>query len=234
MILLAIVSDLHFEFRSFTECLQLRNMMVNSGADTVIQAGDLHPHPEVRKVWEDGILPFIHYLPVRGNHDYYGQILGDCHWTTTIKNHTKVTGATLWTDFNRGDPFVMMDFPNTMYDAKAIQSGGGILQDKIYKLHQFHLDYIAKKKSTIVVTHHSPSLQSIDPLFQNRILQNYYFHSDLDEFIWANQHIKLWVHGHSHSYADYMIGETRVVCNPCGYPSERRDITTYKPLMIEV
>ena len=28
------------------------------------------------------------------------------------------------------------------------------------------------------------------------------------------------VHGHIHSQQDYMIGDTRVVCNPRGYPDE--------------
>ena len=27
----------------------------------------------------------------------------------------------------------------------------------------------------------------------------------------------LWVHGHTHSSADYQVGDTRVVCNPYGY-----------------
>ena len=29
--------------------------------------------------------------------------------------------------------------------------------------------------------------------------------------------IKYWIHGHMHSNVDYMIGDTRVVCNPRGY-----------------
>ena len=29
--------------------------------------------------------------------------------------------------------------------------------------------------------------------------------------------IKLWTHGHTHHAFDYVIGETRVVCNPRGY-----------------
>lgn len=30
----------------------------------------------------------------------------------------------------------------------------------------------------------------------------------------------LWVHGHVHRSADYHIGRTSVICNPCGYPDE--------------
>jgi predicted phosphodiesterase len=29
--------------------------------------------------------------------------------------------------------------------------------------------------------------------------------------------IRLWVHGHMHNASDYMLGTTRVVCNPRGY-----------------
>ena len=29
---------------------------------------------------------------------------------------------------------------------------------------------------------------------------------------------KLWIHGHTHGSRDYMLGQTRVICNPRGYP----------------
>ncbi len=32
-----------------------------------------------------------------------------------------------------------------------------------------------------------------------------------------NKEIKLWTHGHTHEDFDYMIGTTRVFCNPRGY-----------------
>ena len=50
--------------------------------------------------------------------------------------------------------------------------------------------------------------------------------SDMEDFIHRNNHIKLWVHGHTHSPSDYMVGDTRVVCNPLGYPGERREPNT--------
>jgi hypothetical protein len=30
----------------------------------------------------------------------------------------------------------------------------------------------------------------------------------------------LWIHGHVHTAQDYRLGETRVLCNPRGYPVE--------------
>jgi hypothetical protein len=33
---------------------------------------------------------------------------------------------------------------------------------------------------------------------------------------------KVWIHGHSHDRCDYLLGKTRVVTNPHGYPNEIR------------
>lgn len=41
--------------------------------------------------------------------------------------------------------------------------------------------------------------------------------SDLEELV-ARSRARLWVHGHIHAVSDYQIAETRVVCNPRGYP----------------
>ncbi len=68
---------------------------------------------------------------------------------------------------------------------------------------------------TVVVTHHLPSARSIHPKYRGD-LSNPAFASDLINLILENN-IDLWVHGHAHSSCDYMIGKTRVVCNPRGY-----------------
>jgi hypothetical protein len=44
---------------------------------------------------------------------------------------------------------------------------------------------------------------------------------------------KLWIHGHTHDSFDYMVGETRVICHPKGYPKEN-NYDGYKPLVIEI
>ena len=43
------------------------------------------------------------------------------------------------------------------------------------------------------------------------------YSSDLSEIILDHPEIKLWTHGHTHDPFDYMIGTTRIVCNPRGY-----------------
>ena len=45
---------------------------------------------------------------------------------------------------------------------------------------------------------------------------------------------KLWVHGHTHVPCDYRLWDTRVVCNPKGYPEERGLDRPYGPVTVEI
>jgi hypothetical protein len=78
----------------------------------------------------------------------------------------------------------------------------------------------------VMVTHHSPSHLSIHPRYATDHEMNGGYHSDLSEFILDNPEIILFTHGHTHSPFDYMIGGTRVVCNPRGYENERYNENT--------
>lgn len=69
----------------------------------------------------------------------------------------------------------------------------------------------------VVVGHHAPSRMSTHPRYANETIMNGGYSSSLDEFIMDHPQIKLWTHGHTHHAFDYVIGETRVVCNPRGY-----------------
>lgn len=69
----------------------------------------------------------------------------------------------------------------------------------------------------VVVGHHAPSRLSTHPRYKNEQLMNGGYSSDLSEFILDRPQIKLWTHGHTHEPFDYMIGTTRIVCNPRGY-----------------
>ena len=72
----------------------------------------------------------------------------------------------------------------------------------------------------VVVGHHTPSFQSCHPMYGNDTLMNGGYHSDLSEFILDHPQVKLWTHGHTHHPFDYVIGETRIVCNPRGYEND--------------
>jgi 3',5'-cyclic AMP phosphodiesterase CpdA len=82
----------------------------------------------------------------------------------------------------------------------------------------------------VVVGHHAPSKLSTHPRYKNEEIMNGGYSSDLSAFILDNPQIKLWTHGHTHEDFDYMIGSTRIVCNPRGYDKyeDRADNFTLK------
>jgi Icc-related predicted phosphoesterase len=63
---------------------------------------------------------------------------------------------------------------------------------------------------------------------------NAFFVCDMTAHI-SERQPKLWIHGHSHDRCDYLLGTTRVVANPLGYPSEPRSLEAFDPaFQIEV
>jgi Icc-related predicted phosphoesterase len=89
-------------------------------------------------------------------------------------------------------------------------------------------------KKCVVVGHHAPSFQSISEQYKHDTLMNGGYASDLSEFILDRPQIKLWTHGHMHQTFDYMIGQTRVVCNPRGYESHG-EVSGWDPnILIEI
>jgi hypothetical protein len=49
---------------------------------------------------------------------------------------------------------------------------------------------------------------------------NPFFVCDVENIIYERTP-KLWIHGHTHDSVDLKLGDTRIVCNPIGYPHER-------------
>lgn len=89
-------------------------------------------------------------------------------------------------------------------------------------------------KKYVVCTHHSPSHKSCHPRYKEDAIMNGGYHSNLEEFIMDRPNIKLWTHGHTHEDFDYMVGETRVVCNPRGYINYEKRADTWKLKVVEI
>lgn len=107
--------------------------------------------------------------------------------------------------------------------------------------HKKCLDYIkfvvseAKPhEKVVVVGHHTPSLQSCAEHYKHDSVMNGGYHSSLDEFIMDHPQIVLWTHGHTHENMDYMIGDTRIFCNPRGYAGWDATADTFELKMVEV
>ena len=86
----------------------------------------------------------------------------------------------------------------------------------------------------VVVGHHSPSQKSTHPMYADDTIMNGGYSSNMDEFIQDHPQIKLWTHGHTHHNFDYMIGETRIVCNPRGYINHEAQADTWQLQTVEV
>ena len=87
---------------------------------------------------------------------------------------------------------------------------------------------------TVVVGHHAPSKSSTHPRYKNETMMNGAYSTNLDNFILDRRQIKLWTHGHTHEDFDYMIGTTRVVCNPRGYDGYEEKADNFKLKYVEV
>ena len=189
-------------------------------------------------------LEFPHVVYVAGNHEFYHgkwkasiQDLRDtCALFNNVyflENDVKVIdditfiGATLWTDCNKGDPLTLHALTDMMNDFRIIRNDehgySKLRPAHIMYRHQQTLSYLnailpdMKDRKVVFVGHHAPSKQSTHPKYQNDYLMNGGYSSELSEFILDHPQIKLITHGHTHDPFDYMIGETRIVCNPRGY-----------------
>ncbi len=142
-------------------------------------------------------------------------------------------GSTLWTDcgtLEAADPKAQYLW-HGMTDAKAIkyednpQFRGmtvGNCRTEFLRSRDFIINEVANAQSegykTVVITHHLPSYKSVHPdyLKPEFASMNKFFASDMDLDIEFSA-INLWVHGHTHNACDYVLGDTRIVCNPRGY-----------------
>jgi Icc-related predicted phosphoesterase len=153
---------------------------------------------------------------------------------------------------NKNDPLTLWHVGQRMNDFRLIKngnrgiSGGGYAsrwstEDSVED-HKKMLDYIkiatadygGEPKKFVVVTHHAPTALSIAECYKGDTLMNGAFQSDLIDFILDKPQIKLWTHGHMHNVSNYMIGETRIVCNPRGYIGHEQRALNFELKYLEI
>ena len=159
-------------------------------------------------------------------------------------------GGTLWTDFNDRDKSTMSHAEYFMSDYRSVKNTN---DKKIWKFipkhaledHEKMVEYIATvlaerraqgrhDRRVVVVGHHCPSRLSTHPRYAKETLMNGCYSSELDTFILDHPEIQLWTHGHTHEDFDYMIGSTRIVCNPRGYINYESRANGWKPKLVEL
>jgi Icc-related predicted phosphoesterase len=173
-------------------------------------------------------------------------------------------GGTLWTDMNKEDPLTLHGIRSMMNDFRIVNNSNRTVEFKTYDAegkftgfssrvsrfcpedavedHKKMLQYIdvvtdmlgKNEKKYVVCGHHSPSKLSTKPQYENDTLMNGGYSSDLTEFILDRPCIKLWTHGHTHHEFDYMLGTTRIVCNPRGYIQYEEQADNFRLKYIDI
>jgi predicted phosphodiesterase len=241
------MSDLHLEFQpDGGRHLLERRLELDASADAVVLAGDIGVAGRHRATLDRALRFFssrfrqVFFVP--GNHEWYGthvpeaeaklrRLVGLYPRVTLLEpgvvgrwGDRRVVGATLW--FPRYSPGMYeSDLTDELSDFSAIKG----FRSWVYRKNEEHERWLREAvcEGDIVVTHHIPSARSVaveharDPL-------NVFFVCDQEALI-QERRPALWVHGHSHTAADYMLGATRIVCNPRGYPEET---TGYRTLAV--
>ncbi len=155
----------------------------------------------------------------------------------------RFVASTLWTDFNlhgEGEAwFARQRAKQWMNDFESIRNGRRrFTPEDSVELHEASKTWLVgelKRKfegPTVVVTHHLPAAMSVAKQYVNDP-SSPAFASQLEDVI-EKHRPELWVHGHTHVPRDYELFETRVVCNPRGYPGENRRSEFRDDLVVSV
>ncbi len=219
-------SDIHLEFG---QCV-----FPHAKADIIVAAGDIAPGIHALPWLAQSDVPIIY---IAGNHEYYG---GDLSYTLAelrqqSPNHKvhflerdsfefqgiRFLGATLWTDFNSGEPSVMRGLHPLMNDFCYIRTGGQKTHPLDFlRLHSASLAWLINELEkdyqgkTVVATHHAPSFDSWHKNADDPRIFGYC--SALDELN-KRYEIDAWIHGHIHAPCNYRKHNTPILCNPRGY-----------------
>jgi predicted phosphodiesterase len=230
-----IASDTHFEHfskQTLTDKFLQRAIDCNDKKDTVlVLAGDIASKPDVGWFVDFYKQHFKDVIHVCGNHEYYGHLI-DSDFKSVVIDDVEFVMATLWTNFGH-DPFAEQTAKRSINDFYVIRDFGVM---RCNNMHHAHMDFIRlcignpQAEKQVIVTHFAPHPLSSHERYRGDVL-NKYFVNNLDDFIVQHQP-KLWIHGHCHDPFDYMVDNTRVVCNPHGYMTENNGYNNN--LIIEV
>lgn len=235
-----IYSDIHLEFKG--------EMHPGKG-DVLILAGDIctakhyatngELGAKYKKFFATCAKNFRKVFYVVGNHEYYGSnfqsVINKLRLLLPRKidlleknavnyNGVWFLGTTMWTDFDGNNAITMMnagydmnDYHTIAWDRSRKLQPKDILQEHNAS-RNWLMNEVKGKENVIVITHHAPTYYSTRAYGPSKM--NGAYASKLDDFILNNPQIKYWVHGHTHSSAEYDVGTCKVICNPCGYPFE--------------
>lgn len=237
-----LISDIHLELLDYTP-----NWEAPEGTDVIVLAGDIHTgisgvewaaeqFPHIPVVYVAGNHEYYGKTLESLNHNLKAAAANTNNVVfldgdETEINGVRFVGCTLWTDFalyGKVDE-ASMQAKQLINDFNHINMR--LINGNLWRFEPHHwielnkkhanflmqklLDEKDEKKKTVVVTHHLPSESSVAERFKNNFM-NPAFASNYNVII-EDSEVDLWLHGHTHDSCDYVMGKTRVVCNPGGY-----------------
>jgi Icc-related predicted phosphoesterase len=212
-------------------------------ADIAIVAGDHSPNLVSSVVALSDLAEKMPVIYVPGNRDYYGTSFDKANELalkaaekngvrllindTYDINGVRFIGSTLWTDFQldgseRAEELVQANF---LADNVMIANWSPSRQlEEHKKARSFIGSKLAEPFSgtKIVVTHHTPHRNSVHSRYDGSP-HNACFTTDLSSLLDGFSAPDLWVHGAVHSNHDYVVGNSRVICNSRGYFGENSE-----------
>ena len=205
---------------------------------------------------------FPHVIYIMGNHEHYNSDFArtETHLKDVLSYLPNVyllekeiriigdvtfIGGTLWTDMNNEDATTLYHMKSMMNDFRCVRNGGFgtsnrfMPEDAVDEHVKFkgYIQQIVEGKPDqkfVVCGHHSPSRSSTHPRYADDVIMNGGYSSDMDDYILDHPQIKLWTHGHTHHVFDYMIGSTRIVCNPRGYVGYEDRANEFELITVEI
>lgn len=197
---------------------------------------------------------FRHVLMVAGNHEHYDGIFEDTvpllrqhlPGVTVLDNETidlngaLFFGTTLWTDLAGRDEAAMEKIRRGMGEyfftktRRANEAGEADLAklrpaDTIaaHDRSLAHLRNLAARRPSVIITHHAPSHQGLNPQHRGNGLDGA-FASDLDGLI-EELSVPFWVHGHTHIRKRYQIADTILLANCRGFDGKDLPARGFSP-----
>ncbi len=217
-------------------------------ADVLILAGDIwslnssnkYRYLDEFRKWAIEIV----YVP--GNHDYYNsnplgdnlkdaltklereglRVLHPDHHRSFTYQDVKFVGTTAWYPENEAVKKQLWNWSDRAY----IKNFYAWWAD--HQLEERKMLWEEVEEGCIVVTHMLPTFACVSPMWAGDPT-NVLYVSDLEDLV-LEKKPKLWFHGHSHEPLDMMIGDTRMLRNPIGYPGYIHDLSTVKILEITI
>jgi Icc-related predicted phosphoesterase len=233
------ISDLHLEMhadkgKAFIREVCQQQEAPDTAADVLVLAGDItHAchYENLKHVFEPLVKVYRNVVYVAGNHEFYRssprqvqhnlvRLRGEFPSVKVLDveaveiDGQRFVGGTMWfPDLNAPTAY-----KNCMNDFFQIKN----FEPWVYERNRAFVQFLKEtlRPADVVVTHHLPAKESTAPEFKYSAL-NCFFVSDCSALI-AERQPRFWIHGHTHQRCNYRLGNTVVMANPLGYPSEAK------------